>query len=85
MISEKEIKYKKPTTKKEEIEKKKRFFKPKIILSKCTKCLSCWVFCPHSAIKINDKGNPVIDYEKCTGCLICLRECPENAIEEESE
>jgi len=66
-------------------EKIKRMFIPKIMLNKCTKCNACWVFCPHRAISLNEKGEPVIDYDLCRGCLICLRECPESAIEEERE
>ncbi|MBS3056389.1 MAG: 4Fe-4S binding protein [Candidatus Aenigmarchaeota archaeon] len=59
--------------------------KPKIILSKCTRCYLCRVVCPVDAISIAKTGNPVIDYGKCNRCFICLRECPYSAIEEEGE
>jgi pyruvate ferredoxin oxidoreductase delta subunit len=62
-----------------------RTFRPKIDLKICQNSYNCIVFCPHGAIKKNDKGRPEIDYDLCTGCLICLRECPTNAISEERE
>jgi len=62
-----------------------RITKPRIDLHVCQNNYNCIVFCPHDAIRKNDKGRPVIDYNVCTGCLICLRECPTNAISEERE
>jgi 2-oxoacid:acceptor oxidoreductase delta subunit (pyruvate/2-ketoisovalerate family) len=88
MVKKKKVKEKIKETNKKEIEKTekiKRIFIPKIILNKCTKCNACWIFCPHGAISLNEKGEPVINYDLCRGCLICLRECPESAIEEERE
>jgi len=49
---------------------------------KCIHCLTCWIFCPDSAIKIapDPKKTTVvtgIDYDFCKGCGICARECPD--------
>ena len=48
---------------------------------KCIHCLSCWIACPDSSIKIapDDKKTTVvtgIDYDHCKGCGICANECP---------
>ena len=57
---------------------------------KCIHCLTCWIFCPDSAIKIapDPKKTTVvtgIDYDFCKGCGICARECPVKAITMEEE
>jgi 2-oxoacid:acceptor oxidoreductase delta subunit (pyruvate/2-ketoisovalerate family) len=66
-----------------------RNFRPVINYEKCTKCMTCWKFCPEGAIKISGKDNKVtkleIDYEYCKGCGICWEECPINAIDIEEE
>lgn len=66
-------------------EEPRRAFHPKINLQICTNSFNCIVYCPHDAIRKNEKGRPQINYDICTGCLICLRECPTNAISEEKE
>jgi pyruvate ferredoxin oxidoreductase delta subunit len=43
---------------------------------KCIHCLSCWIACPDSAIKVKDGKITGIDMEHCKGCGICARECP---------
>ncbi|HET6455250.1 MAG TPA: 4Fe-4S binding protein [Armatimonadota bacterium] len=44
---------------------------------KCTSCLICWVYCPDSAIMLNEEGKMIgVDYEHCKGCGICAEECP---------
>jgi len=44
---------------------------------KCINCLICWVYCPDSAIKVNEEGKHAgIDYDHCKGCGICAEECP---------
>lgn len=44
---------------------------------KCVQCMICWVYCPDSAIMINEEGKVSgIDYEHCKGCGICAQECP---------
>jgi 2-oxoacid:acceptor oxidoreductase delta subunit (pyruvate/2-ketoisovalerate family) len=48
---------------------------------KCTKCLSCWLYCPEGAVKLTHKGGPKIDLKYCKGCGICAEECPMKTIE----
>ncbi len=43
---------------------------------KCINCLFCWVYCPDSAILVQDGKVVGIDYKHCKGCGICARECP---------
>ncbi|MDR0890547.1 MAG: 4Fe-4S binding protein [Endomicrobium sp.] len=57
---------------------------------KCINCLTCWIYCPDSSIKltISDiKQNIIngIDYKYCKGCGICAKECKLNAIIMEEE
>ncbi|AKG92087.1 pyruvate ferredoxin oxidoreductase, gamma subunit/pyruvate ferredoxin oxidoreductase, delta subunit [Geoglobus ahangari] len=56
-----------------------RDFVPEIDYSKCTACLSCWLYCPESAIIRNGDG-VAIDYEYCKGCLVCHSVCPRAAV-----
>jgi pyruvate ferredoxin oxidoreductase delta subunit len=44
---------------------------------KCTQCLICWVFCPDSAILIEDGKVIGADLMHCKGCGICAEECPD--------
>ena len=57
-------------------------YKPLIDYDKCTKCMICFVYCPDSAITIDQasEGFPRINYNACKGCDICYRECPVKAI-----
>ena len=43
---------------------------------KCINCLICWIYCPDSAIKVEDGKIVGIDYAHCKGCGICAKECP---------
>jgi pyruvate ferredoxin oxidoreductase delta subunit len=51
--------------------------KPIFHKDKCINCYFCWVYCPDSAILL-DENNKVagIDYKYCKGCGICDKECP---------
>jgi pyruvate ferredoxin oxidoreductase delta subunit len=47
---------------------------------KCIQCLICWIYCPDSAIKLNEEGKVIgVDYDHCKGCGICAQECPPKA------
>ena len=48
---------------------------------KCVHCLTCFIFCPDSSIKVEDEKIKEIDLEFCKGCGICASECPKDAIE----
>ncbi len=56
-----------------------RTFKPVIDQSKCTKCLTCWIFCPDDSI-VWDGNTVQVDYRYCKGCGICAEMCPVKAI-----
>ncbi len=40
----------------------------------------CARACPFDAIRMDERGLPVIDPVKCTGCGICAHECPRGTI-----
>jgi pyruvate ferredoxin oxidoreductase delta subunit len=42
---------------------------------KCIQCMRCWIYCPDSAILVEDGKVVGIDYEHCKGCGICAKEC----------
>ena len=54
-----------------------RTFRPVHDKEKCINCLRCWVFCPDSAILVEDDKVTGVDYEHCKGCGICAKECPD--------
>ena len=62
-----------------------RTFRPVINKDKCTKCMSCWAYCPEGVIYLDDNDELCIDHTYCKGCLICFHECPVNAIEKVRE
>ncbi len=43
---------------------------------KCINCLRCWIFCPDSAIPVEDRKVMGFDLAHCKGCGICAHECP---------
>ncbi len=50
-------------------------------LEKCTRCLTCVMFCPDGAIRwVPDKKDIEFDMSFCKGCGICANECPTKAI-----
>lgn len=56
-----------------------RVERPEIDQSKCTKCGTCWQYCPDAAV-YRDNGKFKINYDYCKGCMICLTECPVKCI-----
>jgi len=57
-----------------------RTYRPVMNKKKCTKCLSCWLYCPEGAVKLTKQDAPKIDLNYCKGCGICAEECPVKAI-----
>ena len=47
---------------------------------KCIQCLRCWIFCPDSAIRVQEGKVVGIDYDHCKGCGICAEECPKKVV-----
>ena len=54
-------------------------------MEKCTHCMICWVFCPDSAILVEDMRFVGFALSHCKGCGICAVECPPKAIDMVSE
>jgi pyruvate ferredoxin oxidoreductase gamma subunit len=54
--------------------------RPEIDLRRCKRCFLCYLYCPESAMRLDNENYPHIDYEHCKGCMICYTECPGNAI-----
>ncbi len=58
-----------------------RTMRPVIELDRCNRCWwVCSSLCPDSAIALNERGEPQIDYDHCKGCLVCVAQCPPHAI-----
>lgn len=57
-----------------------RSSRPVVDALKCTRCGTCWVFCPDGAITISKEKGAVINYDYCKGCGICSNVCPFKAI-----
>lgn len=53
-----------------------RTFRPVRDDEKCSHCLRCWIYCPDSAVIIEDGKVVGYDMEHCKGCGMCARECP---------
>ncbi len=62
-----------------------RLFRPVIDHEKCSRCHTCFVYCPHSCISIDEGDYPQIDYDNCKGCLTCFYECPKKVISKDRE
>ena len=52
-----------------------RSLRPVVNKDKCTKCGTCWMFCPDNTIQLTKNGIEV-DYDFCKGCGICAMQCP---------
>jgi 2-oxoacid:acceptor oxidoreductase delta subunit (pyruvate/2-ketoisovalerate family) len=46
----------------------------------CTGCLICWLYCPDSAMLIQDGTFAGVDLDHCKGCGICAAVCPVKCI-----
>jgi len=58
-----------------------RTMRPVIDFDRCNRCWwVCSTFCPDSAIDVDERGVPRIDYDHCKGCMICVAKCPPHAI-----
>jgi Na+-translocating ferredoxin:NAD+ oxidoreductase RNF subunit RnfB len=40
----------------------------------------CVNVCVFDAIKMGDRGLPIIDFSQCTGCGMCIKECPQSLL-----
>jgi 2-oxoacid:acceptor oxidoreductase delta subunit (pyruvate/2-ketoisovalerate family) len=46
----------------------------------CTKCLTCWLYCPESAMIAVGGEFKGVDLDHCKGCGICVEVCPAKCI-----
>jgi 2-oxoacid:acceptor oxidoreductase delta subunit (pyruvate/2-ketoisovalerate family) len=54
--------------------------RPVTDVSACVNCLLCWLYCPDSAILVEDRAFTGVDLDYCKGCAICAEVCPTGAI-----
>ena len=54
--------------------------KPEVDMSLCVDCMLCWLYCPDSAIVLNEGRFAGFDLDHCKGCEICAEMCPTGAI-----
>ncbi|MHB0977347.1 MAG: 4Fe-4S dicluster-binding protein [Candidatus Aquicultorales bacterium] len=47
---------------------------------KCNQCLQCWVFCPDTAVLVENEEVVGFDLDHCKGCGICSEVCAVKAI-----
>ena len=62
-----------------------RTFKPVRDKDNCSDCLFCWIYCPDSAVIVENGKIKEIDLEHCKGCGICAEVCPKKGIKMERE
>jgi pyruvate ferredoxin oxidoreductase delta subunit len=53
-----------------------RTYKPVHAADRCSHCLRCWIFCPDSAVLVENGRVTGFNLDHCKGCGICARECP---------
>jgi 2-oxoacid:acceptor oxidoreductase delta subunit (pyruvate/2-ketoisovalerate family) len=46
----------------------------------CSKCLTCWLYCPESAMIVDEGEFTGVDLDHCKGCGICVEVCPAKCI-----
>lgn len=46
----------------------------------CTRCLTCWLFCPEAAMLAENGIFVGVDLDHCKGCGICVQVCPVKCI-----
>jgi pyruvate ferredoxin oxidoreductase delta subunit len=57
-----------------------RTFCPVTDLEKCIHCMTCWIVCPDSAVRVKEGKKLGTDMQICKGCGICATECPVSCI-----
>ncbi len=48
---------------------------------KCRKCLTCLRTCPHGAVILEQRNQPIVSALACQGCGLCVTSCPALAID----
>lgn len=58
-----------------------RTLRPRVDMDRCTHCMICWIFCPDSAVEVENMRLKGFDLTHCKGCGICAKECPPKCVE----
>jgi len=53
-----------------------RTYRPMLIAENCIHCMTCFLYCPDSSIKVEKGKMAGFDYAHCKGCGICSNICP---------
>ena len=54
--------------------------RPAVDVAQCVDCLLCWLYCPDSAVVLDETRFAGFDLDVCKGCEICAVVCPTGAI-----
>ena len=54
--------------------------RPAVDRSRCVNCLLCWLYCPDSAVSLDDAVFTGFDLRYCKGCELCAVVCPTGAV-----
>lgn len=54
--------------------------RPEVDLEQCVDCLLCWLYCPDSAVVLEDTAFAGFDLDVCKGCELCAVVCPTGAV-----
>ncbi len=54
--------------------------RPVLDKEKCINCFFCFIYCPDTAIVVEEEDMKGFNLKHCKGCGICAHECPKDAI-----
>lgn len=57
-----------------------RYLRPVVDKEQCTKCRTCWMFCPDACVNYSKEEGVDFNLRFCKGCGLCSNVCPVGAI-----